>query len=125
MGAFAQVLLITFCWQLTARDGEGLELEVSGERLLWGRAGRCSSQWDPLPALGLFKSHPGAQHPANWGGSPVLGGGGPGLWGTAKAPVGGEDGSGGRPATQRHTETGNPGLSLPSLVTTPMSSAWG
>ena len=62
-GCFAQVLLITFCWQLMVWDEEGPELEVFGERLLWGRAGHGSSQQDPLPVLGLFKNHPGAQSP--------------------------------------------------------------
>lgn len=44
VGAFAQVLVITFCWQLMARDKEGLGLEVSSERLSWGCGRHCSLQ---------------------------------------------------------------------------------
>jgi len=35
VGAFAQGLLITFCWQLMAQDEEGHEPQVPSEQLWW------------------------------------------------------------------------------------------
>lgn len=90
VGAFVQVLVITFCWQLMAQDKEGLGLEVSSEPLSWGCARHCSLQWDPLPVLGLFKSHPGVQLPASqiWSLAPEWGVPGPQHHGREKAPMG-------------------------------------
>lgn len=116
VGAFAPF----FFWRLMAQDEER-----------WCQrspvGGSCRAVLalqlteDPLPVLGQFESHPGAHRPVSWGQPPVPGLGGPGPWHSGGSQED-TDGSGGDPAMPRHagTSAGSPGLSLLSLLTTPM-----